>query len=631
MALDLKFVVPSKGVKTLRDFITRIPKELEHHVAFVNSTQTQYKKITYAEVKTFVNGLANSLTGLGVKRGDRVALLSENRTEWALTYFAIVSLGAIVVPLDTLLMANELAPLLADSGAEVVFVSSGQKTKIEFIKEVIPALRAVVVFDRVQETLETVERKEAQDMIARLVSMQTVPTFMKEFFQKHGDDIAFSLDKQIVEAQSGYYDFAALLEAGIGLCSKEGLCFDENRLQPEDIAAIIYTSGTTGKPKGVVLTHGNLASNADNVQMLDRFAHSDRWVTLLPLHHTLPTMGGLLVPFLTGGTVRFVASLRTDLILEAFHEMKVTSIVTVPLFLEKIYLNIWKTVKEKGNLVYGLFRSMFYFARFVKKLIGINPGRILFRGVREKLGLNHLKYFICGGGPIAREILKGFDVLGIFVAQGYGLSETSPVLSCNNLKVNRFGSVGFPLKEAEVIIHEPDKNGNGEILARAPFLMKGYYQQQEMTDEVIDKEGWFHTGDIGRFDKDGFLWITGRLKNIIVTAGGKNIYPEELEEILLKSECIAEAVIVGSRDFESGSETPYAIVYPNFDAIGKVEQERGVKFDEDGLYEFIGQEIKRVSQDVASYKKITGFELMYEELPKTSSKKIKRFLFHKKG
>lgn len=621
-------VAPSKGIKTLREMVVSIEETLIHHPAMINTAESPYPKLTYGQVKDIIAELGTALINIGVKKGERIGLLSENRSEWAIAYLSVVSIGAVIVPLDILLSSNELIPLVQDSGLILLFTSSGQKTKADQIIPAIAGLKNIVIFDRVDETKDNIEKKEAQNLIDRLLSLSIIPSLIKDYFNKNKKKFVVSDNNNILLKDQCYIDFGALIHGGFQLMESGNNTFDCVTVEPEDTAAIIYTSGTTGNPKGVMLSHYNLSMDADEIQMIDKMSHNDKWVILLPMHHTFPTIG-FLVPFLVRATVTFVATLRTDVILSAFKESRVTAIPIVPLFLEKVYKNIFKTVKERGRIFYIIFKALFYFSRLCLKITGINIGKLLFHSVREKLGLTHLKYFISGGGPIAREIQKGFYVMGIFVAQGYGLTETSPTVSCNSLFLNRFGSVGKPLRSVQVKIDQPDNKGNGEILIKAPYVMKGYYRQPDKTGEVIDSNGWFHTGDIGRLDRDSYLWITGRMKNIIVTSGGKNIYPEELENLLLQSNYISEAVVIGNRDWDSNSEVPYAIIYPNFESFEEMEKQKGKKLDEDEIYFFIGNEIKKATQDIAVYKKIAGFEIINEELPKTSSKKVKRYLFKK--
>jgi len=622
---DARYPRPYANLATLRDIVLSIDDTLTGHEAFVNCAEGEFARMDYPTVKETIFALISALLSLGITKGDRIALLSENRTEWALVYLATVTMGAVIVPLDILLTPAEIENLLRDSEARILFLSASQKKRFSSL-DTLP-IQHYVVFDPIEETRTLQEKREAQDLLSRLLSLSILPKKVQKTLTDHQKDLSITASCEMLIGKERILDFSTLIAAGKHI--KQASCsqlLETLPLHPEDPAALIYTSGTTGKPKAVLLSHKNLASNVDDIQMMERFSPEHRWVTLLPLHHTFPTMGGLLVPFFTRGTIWFVSSLRTDVIISTFKQSRVTSLVIVPLFLEKIYKNIMKTVREKNVIVRFLFMSMFHFSRFIYRLFRLNPGRVLFRSVREQLGLEHLKFFISGGGPIAKEILIGLNTLGIYVAQGYGLTETSPVLTCNNLTVNKFGSVGYPLKHVEISIAHPDKRGHGEILVKGPNVMQGYLNQPEETAQVIDKDGWFHTGDIGFLDRQGFLWITGRIKNVIVTPGGKNVYPEELENLLSQSEYIAEVAVIGRKDWENRGEVPYAIIYPNMEAIKNLSDQNEKNFDEESLYELFSQEIKRLTADVPAYKKIVDFELIYEELPKTSSKKIKRFL-----
>jgi len=269
---------------------------------------------------------------------------------------------------------------------------------------------------------------------------------------------------------------------------------------------------------------------------------------------------------------------------------------------------------------------MFRLSRFLFTAAGIRAGRVLFTSVAAQLGLEHLRFFVSGGGPIAKEVIDGMEALGLPTYQGYGLSEHSPVVASCCPPANRPGSVGLPLVNARVRIAESDANGNGEILVRGPAVMSGYLGMPQKTAEVLDAEGWLHTGDIGKLDTDGYLYITGRLKNIIVTSGGKNIYPEEIENLLAASPLLAEVVVIGRRGAQGGEE-PHAIVHPNADAIAAMEKERGSAFDDEELRKLVGAEIRRCTAGIAGYKAPHTFEVSREELPKTSSSKVKRFLF----
>lgn len=273
-----------------------------------------------------------------------------------------------------------------------------------------------------------------------------------------------------------------------------------------------------------------------------------------------------------------------------------------------------------------LFGALSGLSSFFFRVLHIRIGRILFRGVARELGLEKLYFFASGGGPIAKDIIDGMEALGLITYQGYGLTETSPVISTTAPSHNKPGSVGLPLSNVEVRIECPDENGNGEILARGSNVMLGYYNMPEKTREVIDAEGWLHTGDIGKLDRDGYLYVTGRLKNVIVTKGGKNIYPEEIENILSTSPLLSEVVVVGRTDSEGG-EYPHAIVYPDPEILASLQAQNGRRLSDEEVRGLVRAEIQKCTAGAAVYKIPHGFDVSREELPKTSARKVKRFMF----
>jgi long-chain acyl-CoA synthetase len=398
---------------------------------------------------------------------------------------------------------------------------------------------------------------------------------------------------------SAVIPFFSLLEAG-RILQGRGIDPFAYPVSPDDLAALIFTSGTTGVPKGVMLSHRNLVENGDGVQQTTLLGPGDNWIIVLPFHHTYPTNMGIFVPLLTFARITTVPSMKTHVLIQTMKETGATCIPAMPL--------------------------LFALSGFSFKVLHLRIGKLLFRSVARELGLEKLRFFVSGGGPIAKEVIDGMEALGLTTYQGYGLTETSPVISSTCPARNRPGSVGLPLSNVEVRIEGKDANGNGEILARGSNVMLGYLDMPEKTREVIDPEGWLHTGDIGKLDSDGYLSITGRLKNIIVTKGGKNIYPEEIENLLLASPLISEVVIIGKLD-EEGGEYPYAIVYPDPDALQALGAERGAPLTEAQVNEVVHGEIRKCMAGAAGYKVPRGFEVSGEELPKTSTRKVKRFMF----
>jgi long-chain acyl-CoA synthetase len=343
---DRRYPVSLKNITNLQTLITSIDDTLKGHIAFISPGSGSFERMDYPHVKESTAALIRSLQTLGVAKGDKIALLSENRSEWALVYLAAVSMGAIIVPLDILLTPEEINNLLKDSQPKVSFLSASQKNRFSQPEEL--PVSFFVLFDPIDETKHIQEKNQAQNLISQLLSLSILPKKIQKTILEHKENLFLTDNGELLIKNERFHDFTTLIEAGKQIIT-EG-CEESSLFPPlssDDPAALIYTSGTTGKPKGVLLSHGNLASNVHDIQMLEPFSPNYRWVTLLPLHHTFPTIGGLLVPFFTRGTIRFVASLRTDVIISAFKETRVTSTIIVPLFLEKIYKNILKTVSEK--------------------------------------------------------------------------------------------------------------------------------------------------------------------------------------------------------------------------------------------------------------------------------------------
>jgi long-chain acyl-CoA synthetase len=533
-----------------------------------------------------------------------VGVISENRSEWVITYLAVTCVASVIVPFDVLLKAEELAAVMKAAEPVFVFTSNEYLEKVQKAQTLAGAAVRLVMFDP-HALVDAAASAKASEVAA-------APT------TEAGKSVPFTGWK--------FLPFPALVETGRLLRGRGRDLWADVTVKPKDLAALIFTSGTTGTPKGVMLSQGNLVSNGDGVQQSTVLGPTDNWLMVLPFHHTYPTMMGVIVPLLTHGTITCVASMKLNVLVQAMRETQPTAVPAIPLLIEKLYKGIHANVKAKGAVTRALFGVMFPLSRFLFRTFGMRAGKLLFKSVATQLGLGHLRFFVSGGGPIAKEVIDGMEALGLPTYQGYGLSEHSPVVASCCPPANRPGSVGLPLVNAKVRIAEPDANGNGEILVRGPSVMAGYLNMPEKTAEVLDAEGWLHTGDIGKLDADGYLFITGRLKNIIVTSGGKNIYPEEIENLLATSPLLAEVVVIGKHDAQGGEE-PHAIVHPNVEAVAALEKERGSAFSDEELRKLVGTEIRRCTAAIAAYKAPHSFEVSREELPKTSSSKVKRYLF----
>lgn len=526
---------PGMDIISVKEMLENSSQKYSSNVAFQIREGDDYRKITFQQAGEIAAKLQAALASLGVKAKDRVALLSENRPEWAIAYLAITAMGAIVVPLDAMLKKEEVFPLLEDSEPQAIILSCKYLdyilgTKVE-------------------------GRKILMENFGELPS--------------------------VISSQSSVINL-------------------------DDIASIVYTSGTTGTPKGVMLSHRNIMSNVIAVASLFDIGPKDNFLSVLPLHHTFETTAGFLGPFYKGCTITYAESLKSYHLLRNMQETKATFMCGVPLLYQLFLEGIMREVEEKK--MSSLFRILFAISKFFKTVIGFNIGRYLFATLHKKFG-GKIRFWVSGGAAIDPEIVKDFDLMGFTILQGYGLTESAPILTTNTLKENRIGSVGKPIPGVEIRISGTEPVG--EILAFGPNLMKGYYKRKDLTREVIIN-GWLHTGDVGYVDEDGYLFITGRSKDVLVTASGVNVYPEELELRLKKLPEIKECCVVGAKVREGlrrGSEEVVAVIVP---AEGYAQNR-------------VEEAVQELNKKLADYKRIARVILHHEDLPKTRLLKVKKF------
>lgn len=390
-----------------------------------------------------------------------------------------------------------------------------------------------------------------------------------------------------------------------------------------ETAVIIYTSGTTGDPKAVELTHRNLFANLTGIEDALQFGPSDVFLSILPLHHTFEASCGFLTPLMNGCCIVYARSLKSRDILDDISANAVTIMCGVPLVYEKMYHSIRREIAKASLLKRALFWSNFGLSRAFR-LLNIKAGVSLFRGFREKAGLASIRMFVSGGAPLPKTVSRFFNLVGFDFMQGYGLTECAPVVSVNRPDDNRFGSVGPPLCNVELRINSPNADGIGEICVRAESTTPGYRGNPERTAELL-RDGWLHTGDLGHISH-GHLWITGRAKNVIISAAGKNVYPEEIEDHLLQSPYIMEAVGVGRRQ-PNGGETVWAVLVPDLERLQIDHRIDPIKPDMELVRTVLAKEIAHVNSHMAEYKRISGYDISLAELEKTSTKKIKRQLY----
>lgn len=566
-------LVPDQAdFRTLNDIFENSTTNYADRVAFrMKRNGNKYEEFTYARFREMATAVARWLAGAGVRKGTHVGLISENRPEWPILYFAILRTGATVVPMDALLSEAEIRHVVKDSGMAVLFCSGAQYDKVTEVNHLLRDLDKLIVIDPVD----------------------------------NGNRKITTLDAVLVAGAKIRKDSPA-------------------KVKPSDLAALIYTSGTTGSSKGVMLSHGNIASDVAGLRRLIYFDMNDVFLSVLPLHHTFECTAGMIIPVSKGCSITTAESLASKKLVANIKETGVTLMMGVPLVYEKMVAGIFRGINEKPVPVRLLVHGLLGMVKGVKKLSGKNLGEKIFRSLRTKAGLGTIRIMISGGAPLQAWVGQTFEHLGISFLNGYGLTETSPVLAVNVESDIDNRTVGYPVYGIELAIDSPDASGVGELKARGPFVMLGYYKNKKATAAVL-RDGWLHTGDLARFDDKGRVIICGRCKNLIVTDGGKNVYPEEIEMALNESPFIRESLVLG-RPISSTNpgEEVVAYVVPDYEAI---EAAHGSKLTEEEVEELVRREVSEINETFASYKKIKDCIIHEEEFPKTSTRKIKRYLF----
>lgn len=517
----------------------------------------EWKTISYEELMQAVKSIASHLMKRGIQKGDRVAIVSENRPEWCMSYLGISLSGGVAVPLDAQLGADEIRNLFADSETRLIFHTNKTEGHVQEASGALSASIVTINFD-----------SSGFKTILKTPEPERYPG-----------------------------------------------------LSEEDLASIIYTSGTTGKPKGVMLTHNNFCSDAEALIEARILSENDSVLGVLPLHHTYPFMGTLLIPAFLGIPVTYPQSLKGPDLMAAMRDKGVTILVSVPQLLELIRNGIVNKIKQLHRPLPGIMLAIMKISGNLRQKFKINLGKLFFRSVHKALGRN-FRFFASGGAKLDPAIMKDLESLGLTVLEGYGLTETSPVVTFNPIEKRKPGSAGKPLPSAEIKIidpekhREPDITQEGEIVIKGPMVMKGYYKNPQATDEVL-KEGWFYSGDLGYFDNDGFLFITGRLKEVIVLSSGKNIYPDEVEKQYLKIEFIKEICVIGLEE-KGMVESLQAVIVPDLEYARKSQTSN--------LQEALKWEINKVSSQLPQYLRIKGYTLHPEPLPRTPLGKLRRFM-----
>lgn len=557
-----------RELKDFRELVSRYENEYSDKIAFTykeNPKSKEHINITYSKFVKDIKALGTSLIHLGLSQ-KRVAIISSNRYEWCVSYLAVTTSNMVVVPLDKALPSNEIVNLIKRSDVEAI------------------------IFDQVYlDTILDLKKSDSTNL-KYLICMDNIENADVELYTK-------------------------LLSNGISLIDTGDDKYENIKIDANKMSIMLFTSGTTSISKAVSLSQNNICSDIYALSQMTDIRKEDIFLSFLPLHHTFESTCTFLYGTSCGITVAFCDGLRY--VASNLKEFNITGFVSVPLVLEVMYKKLLKGIEEQGKT--SLVNCMFKISNFLLKC-GIDIRRKIFKPILANFAPN-LRVLIAGGAPMNKNAIECFVGLGINLLQGYGLTETSPVLAGENDKYKRAGSVGFPLPGITVEIDNPNEHGIGEIKAKGPTIMEGYYGNEEATKEVL-KDGWFYTGDLGYIDSDGYLFVTGRKKDVIVLKNGKNIYPEELEILINKLPYVAESLVFGKPDTKKDDLILCAKIVYNKDVMKELFKDTSVS----EYHDIIWKDIKaKVNKSMPAYKSIKEIIVTDEPLIKTTTQKVKRF------
>jgi len=581
--------------KTVPEMLLETIAKFPENDVFRFKKEGKIQKITYAEFGEQIKDLTHGLLDLGMKKGDKIAILSYNRPEWAVADFSSFAVKGIVVPIYQTLPPKQIEYILKDSGTRAIFVENElQLKKIEEIQKSLPKLKFIISFEKLP--------KQAESVI-----------LLENLLQRGKSHRAANPEK-----------FDKLIQS----------------IKSSEICTIVYTSGTTGDPKGVMLHHKGFVNDIINSEAILNLFPDDIFLSFLPLSHLYERLAGHWCPMYKGATIHYAQSI--DTVVEDIAEAKPTVMVSVPRLYEKVASKVRDQIEQSTSIK----RNLFYWAlgtgldyhekciegtasKWLEKRYQI-ADKIVFSKIKQKLG-GKFRCPIAGGAPLSVETLKFFEAIGLRIVEGYGMTETHLIITLTPPGKTKYGSCGKPIEGVKVKIAK-----DGEVLIKGDTVMEGYYNKPDLTTDVIDKDGWLHTGDIGHLDEDNYLFLTDRKKNIIVTSGGKNVAPAPIEHILKTSRYIEDACLIGNkRKFIS------AVLIPNYESLEAFAKEKGITYSEKEelttnaeIQNLIQKEIDALQIDFASYESVKKFIILSEPLSiekgeLTPSLKIKRNVLEK--
>ena len=550
----------------LKDMLKNTERKFADRPAYLFKTDKEgvFKEIKYREFIDDINALGTSLIKMGLK-DKRIAVISENRYEWEVSYLAIAAGTGVVVPLDKALPNNEIESLIVRSEVEAIIYSNS--------------------YDEIMNKL----KEEKNTKLKYFISMD------------------------VDENKDNLYSIKKLIEQGKELIKNGNKEFIDAKIDNEKMGIMLFTSGTTAVSKAVMLSHKNIVSNLMDIASVIKVDEYDRFLSFLPLHHTFECTVGFLYPVSKGSAIAFCKGIRH--IADNIKEYQITAMISVPILFETMYKRVIKAIEKKGKL--DQVKKGIKISNFLLKF-GIDIRRKIFKDIHESFG-GKVRLFVAGGAAFDPETEKGFNELGIKTYQGYGLTETSPVIAAEDDKYIRLGSIGKAFPSLDVKVIDKNEEGIGELMVKGPTVMLGYYQNDEATKETIEPDGWLHTGDLAKIDKDGYIFISGRKKYVIVLKNGKNIYPEELEILLNKIEGVKESFVYGIPEDDGDYKIGAKLVYDK-----EIIEDKYNEKDEDKIKEILWQEVKKVNKTMPAYKYIREIKVTTKDFIKTTTQKIKR-------
>lgn len=552
-------------ISSIQDLLLYSAKEYPDKLALEDLTDYPIPKVTYKELRDFVFRFGKALNEIGLKERDHIAVIGENRVQWGITYLTAMTFNMVIVPIDKNLTTNEILNIIHESDATAIVFSNTFKEML-------------------------LEKKSSLLKLNHLISMDD---------EKSSDEV-FSM-VEIIDKQNAYVSKLPDID-------------------PTEMAEIIFTSGSLGRAKGVMLSQKNLAANLMAMTSMIKIGPEDRFLSVLPIHHTYECTCGFLCPLYAGASAHYARSLKT--VVDDLQKVKATILLGVPLLYDKMFKRIYKGIQEdkiKSKIVPPLVKLT-----NIADAIGWKSAKkIVFSELHKRFG-GSIRLFIAGGAAPDPKVAKGLREFGFNFVQGYGLTETAPIVALNRLYAFKDNAAGLPLSGVEIKINNPDSDGVGEIFVRGDNVMLGYYKNPKLTQEAFEN-GWFKTGDLGYFDEDGFLHIAGRKKNVIIANNGKNVFPEEIEDLLNRSSFIQECMVYGEQD-EKHDEVIAAQLVTDAEAFIEYSEKNNVQITPELVNSIISEEIKKVNKELANYKQIRKFYVRDTEFEKTTTQKIKRYL-----